>query len=193
MLVAATTVLAAEVGGIAADVHDALDEGKAGGLPQLYAPDFAPQLFWLAVTFVLLYWVMAKIALPRIGEVIEERRDRIQRDLAAAERLKGETEKALEGYEKALADARSSASAIARQTRDNLNAEVDKERKAVEDQLARKLADAEGAIAATKTKALASVKDIAGDTVTAIVGTLTGSAVTKDEVDRALKALSADK
>lgn len=193
MLVAATTVLAAEVGGIAADVHDALDEGKAGGLPQLYTPDFAPQLFWLAVTFVLLYWVMAKIALPRIGEVIEERRDRIQRDLAAAERLKGETEKALEGYEKALADARSSASAIARQTRDNLNAEVDKERKAVEDQLARKLADAEGAIAATKTKALASVKDIAGDTVTAIVGTLTGSAVTKDEVDRALKALSADK
>lgn len=193
MLAAAMTVLAAEVGGIAADVHDALDEGKSGGLPQLHAPDFAPQLFWLAVTFVLLYWVMSKIALPRIGEVIEERRDRIQRDLAAAERLKGETEKALEGYEKALADARSSASAIARQTRDNLNAEVDKERKAIEDQLARKLSDAEAAIAATKTKALASVKDIAGDTVTAIVGALTGATASKDEVDRALKASGADK
>jgi F-type H+-transporting ATPase subunit b len=188
MLVAAMTVLAAEVSGIAADVQDALDEHKSGGLPQLHAPDFAPQLFWLAVTFVLLYWVMSKIALPRIGEVIEERRDRIQRDLAAAERLKGETDKALEAYEKALADARQSASAIARQTRDQLSAEVDKERKAVEDQLGRKLADAEASIADTKTKALASVKDIAGDTVAAIVAALTGGSVDKNEVDRALAA-----
>lgn len=165
---------------------EALDEHKSGGLPQLHAPDFAPQLFWLAVTFVLLYWIMSKVALPRIGEVIEERRDRIQRDLAAAERLKGETDKALQTYEKALSDARGSASAIARKTRDELGAEVDKERKAVEDQLAKKLADAEASIAATKTKALASVKDIAGDTVVEIVNALTNINVTKDEAVRAI-------
>jgi F-type H+-transporting ATPase subunit b len=194
MLAAAmTTLVAAGLDNVATDVADALDEHKSGGLPQLNAPDFEPQLFWLAVTFVLLYWIMAKIALPRIGEVIEERRDRIQRDLAAAERLKGETDKALAAYEQALADARGSATAIARQTRDNLNAEVDKERKAVEDQLARKLADAEAAISATKTKALTSVKDIAADTAVAIVGTLTNVNVAKDEVDRALASASADK
>ncbi len=94
-MIAAMTVLVADLAGVAADVTDALDEHKSAGLPQLNTPDFAPQLFWLAVTFVLLYWIMAKIALPRIGEVIEERKDRIQRDLAAAERLKGETDKAL--------------------------------------------------------------------------------------------------
>ncbi|HEX2841969.1 F0F1 ATP synthase subunit B' [Hyphomicrobium sp.] len=191
MLAAMTALVVAAVE-VGTDIAEALDEPKAGGLPQLHQPDFAPQLFWLALTFALLYWIMAKVALPRIGEVIEERKDRIQRDLAAAERLKGETDKALQGYEKALADARGSASAIARQTRDSLSAEVEKERKSVEDQLAKKLADAETSIGATKDKALASVKDIAGDTVVSIVGALSNVNVSKDEVDRALAA-SADK
>ena len=188
-MIAAMTVLVAGAVDVAADVADALDEHKSsGGLPQLNVQDFTPQLFWLVVTFVLLYWLMAKVALPRIGDVIEERRDRIQRDLAAAERLKGDTDKALETYEKALADARGSASAIARQTRDSLNAEVDKERKAIEDQLAAKLASAEESIAATKTKALASVKDIAGDTAASIVAALTNVNVTKDDIVRAVSS-----
>lgn len=187
-MIAAMTVLVAGAVDVAADVADALDEHKSGGLPQLNVQDFTPQLFWLVVTFVLLYWLMAKVALPRIGDVIEERRDRIQRDLAAAERLKGDTDKALETYEKALADARGSASAIARQTRDSLNAEVDKERKAIEDQLAAKLASAEESIAATKTKALASVKDIAGDTAASIVAALTNVNVSKDDIARAVSS-----
>jgi F-type H+-transporting ATPase subunit b len=189
-MIAAMIVLAAELPGIATDVAEALDEHKSGGLPQLNAPDFGPQLFWLALTFVLLYLIMSRVALPRIGEVIEERKDRIQRDLAAAERLKSETDKALQAYEKALADARSNATSIARQTRDSLNAEVDKERKAIEDQLAKKLTDAEASIGVTKAKALSSVKDIAGDTVVSIVGALTNLSINKDEVDRALTSVS---
>jgi F-type H+-transporting ATPase subunit b len=162
------------------------DAGHKKAFPPLNPEDFAPQIIWLALTFVVLYVLLSRLVLPRIGEVIEERKDRIKRDLAAAERLKSETEKALASYEKALGDARTNASSIARQTRDALNAEVDKERKAVEDQLARKLADAETSIAATKDKALSSVKDIAADTVSAIVGKLTSVAVSKDEIDRAL-------
>lgn len=191
---AAMTALVAAAIEIREDVAEAFDAGaQNGGLPQLHSPDFAPQLFWLALTFVLLYWIMAKIALPRIGEVIEERQDRIRRDLAAAERLKSETETALQAYEKALADARANASSIASETRDTLNAEVERERKAVEDQLTKKLADAEAAIGATKAKALAGVKDIAGETVTAIVGALSNVTVSKDEVDSALAAFGAKK
>ena len=162
------------------------DAGHAKVFPPLDPNNVSPQLIWLAFTFVALYVLLSRVVLPRIGEVIEERKDRIKRDLAAADRLKSETEKALATYEKALADARANASSIARQTRDQLNAEVDKERKAVEDQLAKKLGDAEAGIAATKDKALASVKDIAGDTVVSIVGALSNATVSKDEVDRAL-------
>jgi F-type H+-transporting ATPase subunit b len=169
------------------------DAGHSKVFPPLNPNDFAPQLIWLALTFVFLYVMLSRVVLPRIGEVIEERKDRIQRDLAAAERLKSETEKALQTYEKALSDARGNASSIARQTRDSLNAEVDKERKAIEDHLGKKLSDAEASIGATKTKALASVKDIAGDTVAAIVGALTSVNATKDEIDRALAASGAEK
>ena len=184
----AMTALVAAVTDIATDVREAFDatEPSGGGLPQLHSPDFAPQLFWLVLTFALLYWIMSRIALPRIGEVIEERRDRIQRDLAAAGRLKGETDKALETYEKALAEARGSATAIARQTRDDLATEVDKERKVLEADLSRKLAEAESAISATKAKALESVKDIASETATDIVKALTNLSVSKDEVSNAL-------
>lgn len=160
--------------------------GEAKPFPPLNPDDFAPQLIWLALTFVALYALLSRVVLPRIGEVIEERKDRIQRDLAAAERLKGETEKALAAYEKALAEARASASGIARETRERLASEVDKERHAAESQLAAKLADAEAAIGATKAKALASIKDVAADTAAAIVSTLAGLNASKDEIERAL-------
>jgi F-type H+-transporting ATPase subunit b len=186
---AAMTAIVATLAGSAFEAALAA-EGKSGGLPQLNANDFAPQLFWLVITFVLLYLIMARVALPRIGEVLEERRDRIQRDLAAAERLKGETEKALEAYEKALADARASASGIARQTRDQLAAEVEKERAEVEAQLTAKIHDAEARINATKSKALATVNDIAIDAVTAIVKKLVGEDVRVDDAKQALSSAS---
>lgn len=159
----------------------------SGGLPQLNPNDFAPQLFWLAVTFTLLYVLMSRVALPRIGEVIEERDERIQRDLSTADRLKSETEQALQAYEKALADARSNASEIARETRDKLAKSVDAERADVESKLARQLADAESRIEETKTKALSSVNDIAGGVVGSIVTELSGQAVTDADVSDALK------
>ncbi|MGQ0672346.1 MAG: F0F1 ATP synthase subunit B family protein [Hyphomicrobium sp.] len=156
------------------------------GLPQLNTDHFAPQLFWLALTFGVLYYIMSRIALPRVGEVIEERRDRIQRDLDAAERLKGETEKALAGYEKALSDARGNAAGIAKETRERLAGEVDKEKSKVDAVIAAKLVDAETRISATKVKALASVGDIATETAGAVLSKLINQTVSADEIRKAL-------
>ncbi|MGH1417827.1 MAG: F0F1 ATP synthase subunit B [Hyphomicrobiaceae bacterium] len=158
-----------------------------GGLPQLNANDFAPQLVWLAITFTALYFIMARVALPRVGEVIEERSDRIQRDLDTAEKLKTETDEALTAYEKALADARANANTIAGETRDKLSSEVEQERHRVEDELAKKLSDAEASIAATKSKALESVSEIAGETASAIVDKLIGVNVSAADAQKALQ------
>jgi F-type H+-transporting ATPase subunit b len=181
-------VLAAEVAETAtqaaAEAAHAVE--KKAGLPQLNVDDFSPQLFWLALTFAALYFIMKRIALPRVGEVIEERRDRIQRDLDSAENLKGKTEKALASYEKALADARSNASGIARETRDRLSAEVDKEKAKVDAQIAAKIADAETRINATKTKALASVNEIAVEAAGAVLNKLIGETVSADEIKKAM-------
>lgn len=158
----------------------------SGGLPQLNTEYFAPQLIWLALTFAALYFLMSRIALPRIGEVIEERRDRVQRDLDEAERLKGETEKALAAYEQALTDARGKAQGIAKATRDKLAGEVETERSRVDAQVAQSIADAEKRILETKSRAISQVNDIAADTAGAIVSRLVGSEPTRDEIKSAL-------
>jgi len=170
-----------------AAVASAAHEQKAGGLPQLNPADFAPQLAWLAITFVLLYLVLSRVTLPRIGEVLEERRDRVQRDLEAAERFKSDTDAALVAYEKALSDARQRASSMAKEVRDRLTSDTEKERARVEGDLTSKLADAEARISATKNKALASVDEIAAETASAVVGKLLGEEVSPAEVKKVMQ------
>lgn len=160
---------------------------QSGGLPQLNPSDFSPQLVWLAITFGALYFILSRWSLPRISEVIEERRNRIQRDLDEAERLKAETEKALAAYEQELAAARARASAIARETREKLAAEVEEERARVEAQVNAKIADAEKRISEMKARALAQVNEIATETAGSIVEKLIGAEVSADEARRALE------
>ena len=147
-----------------------------GGFPPFNSQTFASQLVWLVVCFVLLYALMAKWALPRLGKVIENRQKRIADDIAEAGQLKQQSDDALAAYEKALADARARAQAIANQTREAQAAEAEAARRKVEQALAGKLTEAEQTIAATKQAAMANVRTIAQDAATAIVERLVGSA-----------------
>lgn len=155
-------------------------------MPQLNFADFGPQLIWLAITFIALYLLMARVALPRIGEVIEERRDRIQRDLDEADRLKNETERALASYEKALAEARSKAHGIAQENRDRLNKEVEAERSDVESQIAAKTADAEAQIVKAKEAAMSRVSEVASETAEAILTEVIGLKASADDIKAAV-------
>ena len=159
--------------------------------PPLDPTTFAPQLVWLAITFVALYLIMSRVALPRIGTVIEERRDRIASDLDRAEQIKKDTEEAIASYEQALAEARNRAHAIAQETRDKLGAEVEAERAEVEQQIATKMADAEARILASKEAALAHVNEVAATTAETIVKELIGGKVTKAELNSAVSKAQA--
>lgn len=157
-------------------------------MPQLNAADWAPQLIWLAITFIGLYLIMARVALPRIGSIIEQRRDRIAHDLDNAARLKEQTEQAIAAYEAALAEARAKAHGIAQETRNKLNAETERQRAALEESLAAKTAEAEAKITQAKEAAMAQVKDVAAETAEAIVEKLIGEQVARDKVDAAVAA-----
>jgi F-type H+-transporting ATPase subunit b len=159
---------------------------SGGAFPPFDPSTFVPQLVWLAITFGALYWIMSRVALPRIGSVLEERRDRIERDLAEAERMKAETDAALKAYEQAIGDARGKAQALARETREALAAETERERVSADEKMAVKLAETEKQIAATKVRALASVNEIAVDTAAAIVNRLIGKDVPAAEIAAAL-------
>jgi len=168
------------------------DAPHAKVFPPLDVGTFAPQLVWLALTFALLYVMLKRVVLPRVGEVIEERSDRVKRDLAQAETLKAETANALVNYEQALSDARAQAGTIVKSMRDKLADEVGKERAKVDGQIAAKLAEAETRIAETKSRALASVGEIASEAAGTIVTRLIGAEPTKDEVKRALLQRAAE-
>ena len=147
---------------------------------------FASQLLWLAITFVALYFLMARVAIPRIGGILADRSGRIAGDIASAEKAKADSEAALAAYEKALATARANAFAIAEAARSQAKAAADAERTATEAELERKLAEAEARIGVIKAKALSEVGAIAAEATTAIVKALIDADVGKSDVDAAV-------
>ncbi len=159
-----------------------------GGFPPFQKDTFGSQLLWLAITFGALYYIASKLALPRVGGIIADRRARIAGDLAEAARLKDAADAAIASYEKSLADARAKAQTIAAQTRDRVSAEAEARRKEVEANLHSRLMAAEQTIAATRMAAMANVQGIAKETAIAIVMKLTGKTPTEESAAAAVKA-----
>ena len=157
-----------------------------GGFPPFNSHTFPSQLVWLALFFILLYALMAKWALPQVARVIENRQKRIADDIAEAGRFKQQSDEAVAAYEKALAEARARAQAIANETREKQAAEAEASRKKLEDALNAKLAEAENTIAATKQAAMSNVRSIAEDAARAIVERLIGSAPSDKAVAEAV-------
>ncbi len=159
-------------------------EAPAGhsAFPPFQSEHFPSQLAWLAVTFVLLYVLMAKIALPRIGSIFAERSRVIGDDLKAAEGLKQRSDAAHAAYEKSLADARTRAQAIASATRERQAKDAEAAQRRLETELQERLAAAERSIAATRGAAMGNVRSIAADTAAAIVERLIGKAPAAHEV-----------
>ena len=158
-------------------------------MPQLNPLDWAPQIIWLVITFSILYVLMKRVALPRIGSVIEARHARIAGDIEAADKLRRETQEAIAAYEQALAEAKARAHAIAQEANNKLKDEVAAERAAFERDLAARLAEAEKRILQAKTSALKDVNEVASETASEIVRSLIGMAPSKPEVSAAVAAV----
>ena len=161
-------------------------------MPQLIVTDFAPQIVWLVLTFAALYLIMAKVALPRIAVVLEERQDRIADDLEQAETYRNDAEAALKAYEAALAEARAGAHEIAQAMRDELAAEAARRKAEVEAELAKQLAAAEGDIRAMREAALANVEVVATEAAAAATARLLGVEIDEAAVAAAIKKAAGD-
>jgi F-type H+-transporting ATPase subunit b len=156
------------------------------GFPPFDSSTFASQLLWLALTFIALYLLMARVALPRVGSILEARRKQVEGDLAQAQRFKEQSDAAIAAHEKALAEARGRAQALANETRAKAAAAAEARRKDVDAKLAARIAEAEKAIAAKRSAAMANVHKVASDTVPAIIQRLIGTAPESKEVAEAV-------
>ena len=167
---------------MATETHDAVAGacvdagGSALGMPQLCADWIPNQIFWLLVTLVAIYFVMSRIALPRIGAVLAERSGTITNDLAAAEELKLKAQDAEAAYEKALIDARTEANKIVADAKAAIQGELEEEMQKADAQIAEKTAESEKVIADIRASALESVSEVARDTAKALVAALGTSA-----------------
>ena len=142
--------------------------------PPFDKQNFPSQLFWLALTFIALYLLMSRIALPRISSILDARRQRIESDLAEAQRFKEASDAAIAAHDKAVAEARERAQALASEAREKGAAAAQARRKEVDAKLTARIAEAEKTIAARRSAAIANVHRIASDTVPAIVERLIG-------------------
>ncbi|KAF0117363.1 MAG: F-type H+-transporting ATPase subunit b [Rhodospirillaceae bacterium] len=146
-------------------------------LPQFNPAFFATQLFWLAMCFGVLYFLMARIAVPRIAEVLSERQRRIDDDLERASQLKTQTESAIQAYERALAKARAEAHAVLQRSQDEIDHLVQTRNREVAERLAGEVRAGEQRIAAAKEVALSEVKGIAAEVAETAVVRLAGLAL----------------
>ncbi len=167
------------------------DAAQAVAFPPFATETFAGQLLWLVITFALLYILLSKLVLPRLTGIIENRRAMIAKDLDDAAAMKTRAEEAGASYEKALAEAKGRAQALAQETRAKLSAESDAKRKALEADLNSRLAESEATIAARKAEAMSHVREIARDTASAIIERLTGRAPAPQSVESALDHINA--
>jgi F-type H+-transporting ATPase subunit b len=176
-LVAATTGVASAAQG-----------GAPSGMPQLDISRFPSQIFWLGVTFIVLYWVMSKLALPRIGEVLEARANRIGGDLDRAAALKSEADQIRAAYEKALGESRAKAQEVGRATEAALAKESTERQATLGNELATRVRDAEERIAAAKKAAMANLAGVAADAATLAVDRISGLKVSAPEAASAAQA-----
>ena len=159
-------------------------------MPQLEMGDYAPQIFWLVVTFVVLMLLMWSVGLPRIRRVVEAREAKVSDDLAQAESLKQEAEAALAAYEEALAEARTRAHGVLAETQARLSAEAAALRENLDAELAAKAEEAEARIRRAREQALANLRAVAGEVARAaterLVGEAPSEAATRAAVDASM-------
>jgi F-type H+-transporting ATPase subunit b len=164
-------------------------------MPQLDYHTFVPQLVWLAISFAVLYILMAALALPMVRGAIEGRRRHLDDDLGRASAAKAEAEAALAAYQKTLADARAAAQDTLRQTGEKLAAEAAERQRELAATLAAQIEAAEARIAAAKEQALGEIRTVAADVGSAVVEKLTGAVPDSETmtgaVDRAVGSQAA--
>lgn len=162
-----------------ADTTNAAGEvalGAPPGMPQLDIGTFDNQVFWLLITLVVIYFVLSRVALPRIAAILAERQGTITNDIAAAEDLKAKAEEAEAAYDQALADARSEAQRISAETKAAIQADLDVAIAKADAEISAKTAESEKAIADIRAGAMEAVTEVAKDTAKEIVTVMGGKA-----------------
>lgn len=142
-------------------------------MPQLDATWYPSQIFWLFITFVIFYYVMARLVLPPLMHIVGFRKQTIEEDVAQAERMKGQAEQARTEYERTLADARSRVRQLMAESEAAHNASAEAASRDMDKQVEKTIKEAESRIGGRKKELIAALAPTTSELTSLIVEKLT--------------------
>lgn len=173
--------------GMAGATHDgaaaAGHAAESAGMPQLDFSTFGNQIFWLLVSLVAIYWILSRIAIPRISAVLADRQGTITGDLMAAEEFKLKAKEAEAAYDKALADARGEAQKIVAANRAEIQKDLDAAIARADAEIAARAAESEKRIGEIREGAVSAAGEVARDVTAELVAALGGKSDAKSVAD----------
>ena len=172
-----------------ANTPDAAAQGESGIFPPFDPTSFPSQIFWLALTFGVLYFFVSRVITPRISEGLERRADKISQDLKEAADLNDKAEADMQEAEKQLAKARAVARETAARNKAEIEARAAEENAKLEAEVEARLTEAASRIATVKAEAMKHVEEAAATTASEIVNALTGLEVDADDANKAVASV----
>ena len=155
---------------------------ESGGMPQLNPEFWISQIFWLTLTFGILYIVLSKFILPKISANLELRKSQIQENIEAADKQREDSESKLKEYEDIIFKSKSEAKNIFKETRDKALKDIDIKRKTLEKQIDEEIKKAENEINELKKTAPEKINKIAIETSSEILRNLIGTEINNSSI-----------
>ena len=163
---------------------------ESGGMPQLDPEFWISQIFWLTLTFGILYIVLSKLILPKISANLELRKSQIQENIEAAEKQRKDSELKLKEYEEIIIKSKSEAKVIFKETREKTIKDINSKREVLEKQIDEEISKAEKEINELKKAAPEKINQIAIETSSEILKNLMGTEINNSSISAIVKDLS---
>lgn len=165
-------------------------EHASAGLPQMDPTTFSSQIFWMFVFFFVLYILMAKLALPRVGRIVTGRKNKIMSDLNAADEIRTQTEEVRTYHEQAVHKSHEDAHELMVKLQTEILEKNAEAHDKLDKDIALKEAQSEKVIAEAKAKAMTGIEKAATSIAVEIANKIGGIAVNDNDVAEAVKAIA---
>ena len=166
------------------------ESSESGGMPQLNPEFWFSQIFWLIITFGILFITLSKLILPKISETLEVRKSQISENIEAAEKEREESENKIKEYEKIILDSKNEAKNYFSKAREKILKDIDKKKGTLESEINEEINKAEIEISELVSNAPEKINKIAAETSSDLVKQLIGIEVNNSSISAIVEDIS---
>jgi len=166
------------------------ESSESGGMPQLNPEFWFSQIFWLIITFGILFITLSKLILPKISETLEVRKSQISENIEAAEKEREESENKIKEYEKIILDSKTEAKNYFNKAREKILKDIDKKKEILESEINEEINKAEIEISEFVSNSPEKINKIAAETSSDLIKQLIGIEVNNSSIAAIVEDIS---